>query len=137
MKQFKKLIMVIQYYRLTQIEDFPKKNKIYNFNVLGYNIYVIGSELAVVNNDCHGNSLDSQKENQLYNLLGKDGNIQKIGETTRGFKRYSKKFLREKDLTMDFVEKGSKRYIHNLQHEKLIEFVKKYGVKPLLNKTLW
>ena len=36
----------------TQIETLLEKIKVYNFNVLGYHTYVIGSELAIVHNDC-------------------------------------------------------------------------------------
>ena len=38
---------------------------------------------------------------------------------------------------MRFFEKGSKREIHNLQHQKLIEFFKEHGKLPRFNITYW
>lgn len=61
----------------------------------------------------------------------------KIGETTRGPKRYTQKYLRENKVKMIFIKSGSKREIHNLQHQELLDFFSKNGILPKLNKTFW
>jgi len=120
-----------------EIEHLEDKIKVYNLNVLGYHTYVVGNDLLVVHNDCHGNNLNCEKKNQLYNLIDENNQVVKIGKTTRGYKRYTKKYLRKNNLKMEFFEEGSKREIHNLQHQRLIEFFEQHGKLPKLNKSFW
>ena len=120
-----------------EIEHLKEELHVYNLNVLGYHTYVVGNGLFVVHNSCHGNDLNCKKQNDLYNLVDEKGNVVKIGETTRGHKRYTKKFLRDNKLEMKFLKKGSKRDIHNLQHQELLDFFAEFGKLPDLNKTFW
>ncbi len=87
----------------------------------------------------HGNSLDTTKPAQGYALRDKDtGEILKYGETTRGNKRYSSKYLTENNAYMDFQANGTKREMHDWQHEKILDY--KYnngGNRPPLNKSDW
>lgn len=62
----------------------------------------------------------------------------KFGETTRGVKRYTKKFLNENHLTMDFIVRGTKKEMHDWQHYKIIEYKNTHdGIRPKLNKSDW
>lgn len=85
-----------------EIEQLKEKINVYNFNVLGYHTNAVGNGLLIVHNNCHGNDLNCKKQNELYNLVDEKGNVVKIGETTRGHKRYTKKFLRDNKLEMKF-----------------------------------
>lgn len=119
-------------------EHLKTPQRVYNFNVLCYHTYVVGESYIVVHNEnCHGNSLNCDKENKLYYLVDEQKNIHKIGETTRGLRRYSQVGLERKGLKMEFIQSGSKREIHILQHTQLIEFYNKYGKLPTLNKCFW
>ena len=70
-------------------------------------------------------------------MVDENDNIMKTGETTRGYKRYTQKFLRENNVDKKFIKSGSKREIHNLQHQELLDFFTKNGALPKLNKTFW
>ena len=61
----------------------------------------------------------------------------KFGETTRGVKRYTRKFYDKHEIYMDIMEVGTKLDMHQWQHNKIIEYFNSYGVKPLLNKSFW
>ena len=81
----------------------------------------VKSGAAKVSN--HGNSLNTTKPAQGYALRDVDTDeILKFGETTRGKKRYSKKYLNENNAYMDFQAKGSKREMHDWQHEKILDY---------------
>jgi hypothetical protein len=84
----------------------------------------------------HGNSLDTDKPAEGYELRDRDtGEVQKYGETTRGTKRYTKKYLEKENVQQVSVEKGTKREMHRWQHKKIVEYRKKNGVRPRLNKS--
>ena len=86
----------------------------------------------------HGNSLKSTKETIGYVLQKTDtGEIMKYGETTRGIKRYSQKFYLENGVEMIPLAKGSKYDMHMWQHNQILDYYNKYGVKPPMNKSFW
>lgn len=53
--------------------------------------------------------------------------ILKYGETTRGNRRYTKKYLNETNSFMDFQVEGTKREMHDWQHEKILEYKAEHG----------
>ena len=86
----------------------------------------------------HGNSLQSQKETVGYVLRKiETGEILKYGETSRGSKRYTKKFYKENGAYMDIMAKGSKYEMHHWQHKQILDYYNKNGHKPPLNKSFW
>jgi RHS repeat-associated protein len=86
----------------------------------------------------HGNNLNTTKPAQGYSLRDRDtGEILKFGETTRGTKRYSQKYLERHNAEMIFEAQGTKREMHDWQHQKIIDYVNRYGKKPALNKIFW
>ena len=86
----------------------------------------------------HGNSLKTTKETIGYALIKNDtGEIMKYGETTQGFKRYTKKFYAENGVHMEPMAKGSKYEMHYWQHEQIIDFYNQNGHKPPMNKSFW
>ncbi len=111
---------------------------VYNFEVEDFHTYYVGNQPILTHNKCHGNSLKTQKKTELYVLLDKDtGIVKKIGETTRGVKRYTQKFYDQNNLYMQVIDAGSKRSMHYQQHRLLKKFVEKVGSLPALNKSLW
>ena len=87
----------------------------------------------------HGNSLSTTKTAQGYILRNKDTQeILKYGETTRGNRSYTKKYLNETNSFMDFQVEGTKREMHDWQHEKILEYKAEHGgQRPPLNKSDW
>ena len=87
----------------------------------------------------HGNSLNTTKPAQGYVLKDVDtDSVLKFGETTRGEKRYSNKYLRENNAYIDFQAKGTKREMHYWQHNKILEYkANNNGQRPPLNKSDW
>jgi RHS repeat-associated protein len=84
----------------------------------------------------HGNSLSSTKPAEGYTLIERNtGEVVKYGETTMGTKRYTKKYLEENNVQMQFEAAGTKREMHTWQHEKILEFKENHGAGPLLNKS--
>ncbi len=78
-----------------EIEKLESSETTYNFEVEDFHTYYVGAGVLVHNLDCkiHGNSLKTNKKTDLYALVDKNtGSIKKIGETTRGTARYTKKF---------------------------------------------
>jgi len=95
------------------------------------------TNLQVVENSPyeHGNSLNTERPAEGYSLQDRDtGEICKYGETTCGLDRYSQDFLDEENVDMIFEESGSKRDMHEWQHEKILEFKDANdGERPRLN----
>ena len=87
----------------------------------------------------HGNNLNTTKPAQGYALKDKDtGEVLKYGETTRGEKRYTQKYLRENNAEINFQASGSKREMHDWQHEKILDYkANNNGLRPPLNKSDW
>ena len=87
----------------------------------------------------HGNSLNTTKPAKGYALRNNDtDDILKYGETTRGENRYTKKYLKENNAYMDFQANGTKREMHDWQHEKILEYkANNNGQRPPLNKSDW
>ena len=87
----------------------------------------------------HGNNLNTTKPAQGYALKNKDtGKVLKYGETTRGEKRYTQKYLRENNARIEFQANGTKREMHDWQHEKILDYkANNHGKRPPLNKSDW
>ena len=91
----------------------------------------------------HGNSLNYPGVNYGYVLSDKTtGEIVKFGETINPTRRYTKKFLNgdnpiNKPLDMSVVISGTKRDIHNWQHEQIVDYYEAVGELPALNKSMW
>ena len=86
----------------------------------------------------HGNSLNTTKKTVGYALVKNDTlEVMKYGETTRGTKRYTKKFYEENNVHMEIMETGSKREMHMWQHYKILDYKEKYGKRPIWNKSDW
>ncbi len=93
----------------------------------------------------HGNVLDD-KPAEGYELRDKKtGEVKKYGETTRGEdkfgagkqKRYTKKFLKEKDLVYKKVTSCTKKEMHQWQTKMIKAHEAATGIKPGLNKTYY
>ena len=113
----------------------------YNFEVQDFHTYYVGESAVLVHNVCrveHGNSLRTSKPTKGY-VLKEDGTgrVLKFGETTRGHKRYTNKFLRDNKAHMDFVKHGSKREMHKWQHDMITNYYKRHGKLPPMNKSFW
>lgn len=111
---------------------------VYNFEVEGFHTYYVADSGVLVHNRCHGNSLNSPKQTDLYVLRDNTtGAVQKIGETTRGVQRYSKGFYAKHNVHMQIIDSGSKRAMHYQQHRLLARYYSHIGRLPVLNKSFW
>lgn len=118
--------------------------RVYNFDVADNHTYYVSESKVLVHNDyknkgkIHANSLKTNKRTDLYVLRDIDTNsVKKIGETTRGKKRYTKKYYKKNNVYMQVIDSGSKRKMHYQQHRLLKKYNRKTGRKPELNKSLW
>ena len=50
---------------------------------------------------------------------------------------HTKKFYRENDVYMDIMAHGSKYDMHLWQHNQILEYTRKNGVRPPWNKSDW
>lgn len=85
----------------------------------------------------HGNSLKSNKINYGYQLLDRNGNILKYGETTHPRTRYSKKWLESKGYEMQIKVAGTKRGVHEWQHYMIDNYTQISGGRPPMNLSMW
>ena len=117
--------------------------KVYNFEVEGFHTYYVSGQKVLVHNSYkrgsnHGNSLRTKKNADLYVLRDKESHIvKKVGETTMGKRRYTKKYYRKNNVYMQKIDSGSKRDMHFKQHRILRKYKSKAGRLPALNKSLW
>jgi hypothetical protein len=85
----------------------------------------------------HANHLDSPKPARGYSLRDVDtGAVLKYGETTRGEARYSQGYLNENNAKMWFEANGTKREMHQWQHDRILDYKSQNGgQRPPLNKS--
>jgi RHS repeat-associated protein len=85
----------------------------------------------------HGNDHNTPQPAQGYTLRDRNtGKVLKYGETTQGTKRYSQKYLAKNNAEMVFEAQGTKREMHNWQHERILEHKEtNNGDRPPLNKS--
>ena len=123
--------------------DLEKEITVYNFEVEDYHTYYVTESNVLCHNMCakakvHGNSLKTTKKTELYALVDKKtGAIKKIGETTRGTARYTKKFYSNNNVSMKIIDSGTKRSMHYQQNRLLHKFYDAFGRLPELNKGFW
>jgi len=98
-----------------------------------------GTSLGTQDTEYHSNDLRTTKPAEGYTLRDREtGGILKYGETTRHERRYTKKYLKEHKADMVFEEKGTKREMHQWQHNKILEYKDlNDGNRPSLNKSDW
>ncbi len=85
----------------------------------------------------HGNSLISTKPAKGYSLRDRTtGEVLKYGDTINGTKRYTQTYLDKHHARIQFEAKGTKREMHQWQHEKILEYkANNGGTRPPLNKS--
>ena len=121
-----------------QHEILESPVKVYNFEVKDFHTYYVGTSSLLVHNLCHGNSLKTPKQTDLYVLRDNaTGVVRKIGETTRGVSRYTKNFYSQNNVYMQIIDSGSKRAMHYQQHRLLMNYYSHIGRLPVLNKSFW
>ena len=85
----------------------------------------------------HGNSLLTNKINYGYQLIDKNNNIVKYGESINPLTRYSKSWLAKNEYTVQIKVAGTKRGVHEWQHDMIENYTIISGGRPPLNKSLW
>ena len=83
----------------------------------------------------HGNSLSSNRINYGYQLIDKDNNIVKYGESKNPLTRYSQKWLDEKGYRVQIKVVGTKRGVHEWQSDMIKNYAIVSGARPLENKS--
>ena len=121
-----------------QHEILESPVKVYNFEVEDFHTYYVSTQSVLVHNLCHGNSLNNPKTTDLYVLRDKTTNaVKKIGETTRGLRRYSQRFYADNNVYMQIFDTGTKKAMHYQQHRLLQSYYSHVGRLPVLNKSFW
>lgn len=119
-------------------EQIKTGRSVYNFEVEQFHTYFVGISEILVHNDCHGNSLKSEKTNYGYSLRDNSTNrILKYGESLYGERRYSKGFYGSYNCHMEIMIEGSKFEIHQWQHDMILQYIETMGERPPLNKSMW
>ena len=85
----------------------------------------------------HGNSLSSNNINYGYQLLDSDKNILKYGESKNPLKRYSQKWLGDNGYEIQIVVAGTKKGVHEWQHDMILNYAIIAGHRPPHNYSLW
>ena len=85
----------------------------------------------------HGNSLKSNRINYGYQLIDKDSNVLKYGESKNSLTRYSKKWLNKNGYKVQIQVAGTKKGVHEWQHDMIVNYTIISGQKPKLNQSLW
>ena len=88
-------------------------------------------------NTIHGNSLSSNRLNYGYQLLDSNSNVLKYGESKNPLTRYSQKWLDDNGYRVQIVVAGTKRGVHEWQHDMIIDYTIIAGHKPQFNKSFW
>lgn len=129
-----------------------KNTTVYNFKVKDYHTYYVSGLNIYTHNSCdftpkkkktrksgeeHGNSHKSKKPTVGYTIRDRDTDeILKYGETTRGERRYTKKWYKENNARMKVEARGTKKQMHQWQHIKILEYKSKNnGKRPRFNKS--
>jgi RHS repeat-associated protein len=92
---------------------------------------------GLFNSPTHNNSLSTLAPAQGYTLRDRiSGEILKYGETTQGTSRYTKDYLKQQNAYMQFEAQGTKKEMHQWQHEKILDYKATHnGDRPPLNKN--
>ena len=85
----------------------------------------------------HGNSLSSNKINYGYQLIDKNNNIVKYGESKNPLTRYSQKWLDENGYRVQIKVAGTKRGVHEWQHDMIVNYAIISGARPRRNYSFW
>ena len=85
----------------------------------------------------HGNSLASNKINYGYQLIDKNNNVVKYGESKNPLTRYSQKWLDKNGYKVQIKVAGTKRGVHEWQHDMIENYAIISGGRPELNKSMW
>jgi hypothetical protein len=115
--------------------DASKVDDLVNNKTQGYQ----SKTTEFTNDSVHGNSLKTQKKTELYKLVDNENfEIRKIGETTRGLKRYSGKYYIDNGVQMQHLSEGTKLEMKVLEHSILSEIKEKFPeyFAEMLNKCL-
>jgi hypothetical protein len=116
---------------------------VHNLRVGFHPTYFIGGDdwgfSVWSHNSCHGNSHATPKPAQGYTILDRSsGDVLKFGETTRGPRRHSKRFLEENNARIEFEPPTTKREAYYWQHEQILKYKETHsGNRPPLNKNDW
>lgn len=89
----------------------------------------------------HGNSHASTRTTYGYIIRertadGSPGRILKFGETSQPnpIRRYSQAYYMRNNAYMQVVKKGSKAQMYQWQHQRIVQYTARHGVRPSLNR---
>lgn len=90
-----------------------------------------------VSDGTHGNSHATTKPAYGYILRDADTHeVIKFGETTakRPSRRYSQAYYKRNNAYMQVVKTGTKKQMHQWQHQRIVQYKDRHGIRPHLNK---
>ena len=128
---------------LTSWDDFRSANKgLYDRRGLS-DAYALAYPKPLVQPGAavHGNSHASTRTTYGYILReinpdGTNGRILKFGESSQPIptRRYTAKFYQTHNARMIVVKVGSKAEMYRWQHDRIVQYKERHGVRPTLNK---
>lgn len=85
----------------------------------------------------HGNSHATTAPALGYKLVDRDDKSKTLifGETTAHSTRYSKKFLDKNNAEMIPMASGTKKEMHQWQHQQILDYKMQHGERPRLNEN--
>ncbi|MCL2640195.1 MAG: hypothetical protein FWD53_05060, partial [Phycisphaerales bacterium] len=125
---------------IERIDRKPGSWQVFNLEIGTIHRYYVSELDVLVHNTCmlHGNSLQTTRTTMGYSLRsikpGNFGEVLKYGQTTRGFARYSNAYLDRIGAKMVREATGSKVQMRAWETQKIMDFERRYGRLPLLNK---
>ena len=123
-------------------EKLDKPIPVFNFEVEGFHTYYVGAGCVLVHNTCknpdHGNSHNTKKPTVGYVLKENGTNrIMKYGDTTRNYRRYTRKFYDTYNVRMEIVKNGAKKEMHAWQHSMIEGYTCVTGERPPMNRSFY
>ena len=95
------------------------------------------NDIRKVASKIHGNSLSSKRINYGYQLIDKNNNIVKYGESKNPLTRYSKSWLAKHEYRVQIKVAGTKRGVHEWQHDMILNYTLISGGRPPRNLSLY
>ena len=74
---------------------------------------------------------------EQYDVYDKNNNIVKYGESKNPLTRYSQKWLDENGYKVQIKVAGTKRGVHEWQHDMIENYAIISGGRPKLNRSMW
>jgi RHS repeat-associated protein len=111
--------------KVTELRNFTRINGVTKVKTIG--------DIGTLS----GNSLKVNRINYGYQLIDSNANVVKYGETLHPTRRYSQAWLKKRGYKMELKVSGTKRAVHEWQHDMIEGYIAVAGHRPKMNFSLW